>query len=136
MWNREFEIWRPVQNFARENMQLFNLGLDLINQDGSPQLDGNGNPIPTYTQAQVQAFTHAFTGWTYAYSASNTPTAFITNPNYYHPLVAAESEHDEASKTLLNGTVLPAGQTAEEDLAGALGNVFQHPNLPRSSASN
>ena len=52
---------------ARELMQLFTLGLDLLNQDGSLQLDGNGNPmIPAYTEAQVQAFARAYTGWTYA----------------------------------------------------------------------
>ena len=44
------------ENFARENMQLFNLGLDLLNEDGSLKLNSNGNPIPTYTEAQVQAF--------------------------------------------------------------------------------
>jgi uncharacterized protein (DUF1800 family) len=118
------------ENYARENMQLFNLGLDLLNQDGSLQLDANGNPIPTYTEAQVQAFARAYTGWTYANADGSTPTGFNYGPNYYHPLVAVESEHDENPKTLLNGTVLPVGQTAEEDMAGALGNIFQHPNLP------
>ena len=118
------------ENYARENMQLFNLGLNLINQDGSLQLDANGNPIPTYTEAQVQAFARAYTGWTYANADGSTPAGFNNPPNYYHPLVAVESEHDENPKTLLNGTVLPAGQTAEEDLASALGNVFQHANLP------
>ncbi len=118
------------ENFARENMQLFNLGLSLINQDGSLQLDGNGNPIPTYTQAQVQAFARAFTGWTFANANGSTPSQFNYTWKYYHPLVAVESEHDEGSKTLLNGTVLPAGQTAEQDMAEALTNVFQHPNVP------
>ena len=112
-------------------MQLFNMGLDLLNQDGTPQLDANGNPIPAYTQAQVQAFARAFTGWTYANPDGSTPTASSArNANYYHPLVAVESKHDENPKTLLNGTTLPAGQTAEQDMAGALTNVFQHPNVP------
>ena len=44
------------ENFARENMQLFTIGLNQLNQDGTPQLDGSGNPIPSYSQAQVQAF--------------------------------------------------------------------------------
>ena len=118
------------ENFARENMQLFNMGLDLLNQDGSLQLDGNGNPIPAYTQAQVQAFARVFTGWTYANADGSTPSVINWVPNYYHPMVAVESQHDENPKTLLNGTTLPAGQTAEEDLAGALTNVFQHPNVP------
>src|SRR5579875_2102640 len=56
------------ENYARENMQLFTIGLNALNQDGTPQLDGSGNPIPNYTQAQVQAFARAYTGWTYATS--------------------------------------------------------------------
>ncbi len=118
------------ENFARENMQLFNLGLDLINQDGTLQLDGNGNPIPAYTEAQVEAFSRAFTGWTSANPDGSTPTTLIGLNNFYHQMVAVESQHDENPKTLLNGTTLPAGQTAEEDLAGAMTNVFEHPNLP------
>jgi len=118
------------ENYARENMQLFNLGLDLINQDGSLQLDGNGNPIPAYTEDQVRAFARAFTGWVYANPDGSTPSAINATANYGHPLVAVESLHDENPKTLLSGTTLPAGQTAEQDMAGALNNVFQHPNLP------
>ena len=120
------------ENYARENMQLFNLGLNLIYQDGSPQLDANGNPIPAYSEAQVQAFARAFTGWTYANPDGSTPTSFngAGMANYYHPLVAVESEHEHEPKILLNGTTLPAGQTAEEDMAGALTNVFEHPNVP------
>ncbi len=115
------------ENFARENMQLFNMGLNLLNQDGSLQ---SGNPIPAYTQAQVQAFARVFTGWTYANADGSTPSVINWVPNYYHPMVAVEAQHDENPKTLLNGTTLAAGQTAEEDLAGALTNVFQHPNVP------
>ena len=118
------------ENFARENMQLFNLGLNLINQDGSPKLDANGNPIPTYTEAQVQAFARVYTGWTYANADGSTPTGLVGTPNPYHPLVAVERYHDENPKTVLNGTTLPAGQTAEADLAAAETNIFNHPNLP------
>jgi len=118
------------ENFARENMQLFNLGLDLLNGDATLQINANGNPTPAYTEAQVQAFARAFTGWTFANLDGSTPSEFIGTPNYYHPMVAVEQWHDENPKTLLNGTVLPAGQTAEEDLAGALTNIFQHPNTP------
>ena len=56
------------ENYPRELMQLFTIGLDMLNDDGTLQLDGNGNPIPTYTQDQVQAFAKAYTGWTYATS--------------------------------------------------------------------
>jgi uncharacterized protein (DUF1800 family) len=120
------------ENYARENMQLFNLGLILLNQDGSPQLDGNGNLQSTYTEDQVQAFARAYTGWTYANPDGSVPTLaqIGSTHNYDHAMVPIESWHDETAKSLLNETTLPAGQTAEMDLAGALTNIFQHPNLP------
>lgn len=118
------------ENYAREAMQLFTMGTSLLNQDGSLQLDSNGNPIPAYTQDQVQAFARAYTGWTYQKPSGGTQTYFpVYTPNFTVPMMAYESAHDETSKTLLNGTVLPAGQTAEEDLTGALQNLFQHPNV-------
>ncbi|MGB7266349.1 MAG: DUF1800 domain-containing protein, partial [Terracidiphilus sp.] len=118
------------ENYPRELMQLFTIGLDELNSDGSLQLDGSGNPIPNYTQDQVQAFAKAYTGWTYATSAGGVPTKYPNNTaNYLAPMVAVESEHDTTAKTLLNGTVLPAGQTAEQDLQGALTNIFNHPNV-------
>ena len=120
------------ENYARENLQLFNTGLDLLNNDGTLQLDKNGNPIPTYTEAQVQAFARVYTGWTYAMPDGSTPTIpeVGSSHNYQSPMAVIEQWHDESSKTLLNGTTLPAGQTPDEDLAGALTNVFQHPNTP------
>ena len=92
------------ENYARENMQLFNLGLDLLNQDGSLQLDGNGNPIPTYTRGTGAGLCPGLTGWTYANANGSTPTSFNWTSNYYYPMVAVESEHDENPKALLNGT--------------------------------
>ena len=118
------------ENYPRELMQLFTIGLNELNPDGTLQLDGSGNPIPTYAEAQVQAFARAYTGWTYATSTGGSPTSFPNKtPNYFAPMAAVESEHDATAKILLNGTVLPAGQTAEEDLAGALANIFNHPNV-------
>jgi len=118
------------ENFARENMQLFTLGLYQLNQDGTQQLDGSGNPIPSYTQAQVQAFAKAYTGWTYASATGGTPAKFPNSTaNYAYPMAAVETSHDTTAKTLLNGTVLSAGGTAEADLAGALTNIFNDSNV-------
>jgi len=67
---------RPMplnENYARELLQLFTLGLDKLNEDGTPVLDANGVPIPAYTETQVQAFARTFSGWTYA-SAAGCPT--------------------------------------------------------------
>jgi uncharacterized protein (DUF1800 family) len=121
------------ENYARELMQLFTLGLDKLNDDGTLQLDSSGNPIPTFTQAQVQAFALAYTGWTYPTAPGNTPLK--NNPAYWiGPMIPVESEHGMLAKILLpvNGTAvtLPAGQSAETDLAGALDNIFAQPSLP------
>jgi uncharacterized protein (DUF1800 family) len=119
------------ENYARELMQLFSIGLYALNQDGTLQLDSTGNTIPTYTQAQVQAFARAYTGWTYATATGGAPTKFPNSPaNYDSPMAAVETSHDMTGpKLLLNGASLPAGQTAEQDLAGALANIFNHPNV-------
>lgn len=116
------------ENYARELMQLFTTGIYMLNADGTQQLDGTGNPIPVYTEAQVQAFARAFTGWTYAPLAG--ASSKFTNPvNYTAPMVGIDSAHDTTAKILLNGTTLPAGQTATTDLTGALNNLFKHPNV-------
>ncbi len=117
------------ENYSRENMQLFTIGLYELNQDGTPKLDGSGSMIPSYTQAQVQAFARAYTGWTYAAAGGGSPAKFPNGTaNYDMPMAQVESAHDTTAKVLLNGTTLPAGQTAEQDLDGALANLFAHPN--------
>ncbi len=116
------------ENYARELMQLFTTGIYLLNSDGTQQLDGSGNPIPVYTETQVQAFARAFTGWTYA--PIGAATSKFTNPaNYTAPMIAIDSAHDMTAKVLLTGTTLPSGQTSTTDLSGALGNLFNHPNV-------
>jgi len=118
------------ENYPREFMQLFTTGIDLLNADGSLQLDSNGNPLLVYSETQVQAFARAYTGWTYATATGTVPAKFPNGTaNYDSPMVAVESAHDTTAKILLDGTVLPAGQTAEEDLADALANIFAHPNV-------
>ncbi len=116
------------ENYARELMQLFSIGVAMLNPDGTLQLDANNNPIPTYQQAQVAEFARVYTGWTYPTKPGATPQKH--NPAYYiGNMVAYEANHDTGSKTLLNGLVLPAGQTAEQDLSAALSNIFNHPNV-------
>jgi uncharacterized protein (DUF1800 family) len=121
------------ENYSRELMQLFTLGVDQLNQDGTMQLDSSGNPIPTYTQANVDAFALAYTGWTYPTLSGGTLQKH--NPtNWIGAMVPFESNHNATSKVLLpvNGAAatLPAGQTAESDLSGALDNIFAQPSLP------
>jgi len=115
------------ENYAREIMQLFCLGLNQLNADGTPVLDSSGNPIPTYTQNDVMSLGRAFTGWTFPVQPGKASQPH--NPEYYGgPMVAVESLHDTGAKVFL-GQTIPAGQSAEQDLASALGIIFNHPNV-------
>jgi uncharacterized protein (DUF1800 family) len=115
------------ENYAREIMQLFCLGLNQLNPDGTPALDATGNPIPAYTQNDVEDLGRAFTGWTFPPTPGK--PAQSHNPEFYGgPMVAVESLHDTGPKTIL-GQSIPAGQSAAQDLASALGILFNHPNV-------
>jgi uncharacterized protein (DUF1800 family) len=116
------------ENYAREIMQLFNLGVSELNPDGTLKLDTSGQPIPAYTQDTVEGFSSVFTGWTFAPAAGKAPASHNA-ANWASPMVAFEANHDMYAKTLLNGVTLPANQTAEKDLTGGLQNIFQHPNV-------
>lgn len=113
----------PNENYARELMQLFTIGLVELNPDGTPK------SAPTYTQDDVMSFSRALTGWTYNDGTSATLTDFRYSfkPG---PMKPVQRHHDTAQKTLLRGTVLAANRTAAEDLESALRNLFDHPNLP------
>ena len=116
------------ENYARELMQLFTLGVNELNQNGTLKLDASGNPIPTYDQNTVQALARAFTGWTYPTQPGATRQTH--NPQYFlGPMEAVDSNHDVQAKTLL-GITLPAGQTAAPDLNGALDQIFAQSSLP------
>jgi len=115
------------ENYAREIMQLFSLGLNQLNPDGTPVLDASGNPVPTYTQDDVMNLGRAFTGWTYP----TTPGQSLQqhNPQYYGgPMVPYEANHDNGAKTLL-GQPIAAGLSAEAELSAALNIIFNHPNV-------
>lgn len=122
----------PNENFPRENLQLFTIGLFMLNQDGTRQLDGNGNPIPTYDQNTVNNFTKVFTGWSFCNTGC--PNSTPGSPNYKDPMVLNQNNHDITAKTLLNypGAVnvnLPPNQNGTTDLNQALDNIFNHPNV-------
>jgi uncharacterized protein (DUF1800 family) len=113
---------RPDENYAREIMQLFTIGLFELNQDGTRKTNG-GQPIPTYGQADIVGLAHVFTGWNYAGS----PGWFTVTPNYL-PMEAWENYHDTAPKAVL-GATFAAGQSAQQDLEQALDLLCNHQNM-------
>ena len=119
---------RPDENYAREMMQLFTIGLVELNDNGTVRLNTEGDAIPTYDQDITKAFASVFTGWMYG----NAPSWYWAdwfNESTTLPMQPFDEFHDRRSKTLLNGEVLPAGQSAQQDLEAALDNVFSHSNV-------
>lgn len=118
----------PNENYGREVMQLFSIGLYELNPDGSQMLDSTEAPIPTYDQNVIEGFSSVFTGWTFPPLAG--AASQWTNPiNYDGVMVAFDSHHEPGTKLLLNGLTLPAGQTSAQDLQMALDDIFNHPNV-------
>ena len=113
---------RADENYAREVLQLFSIGLHNLNPDGTT--DGS----PVFTQDQIEAFARVFTGWNYA-DAGRWDRPLFTNADMINPMEPFEQYHDTSEKVLLNGEVLPAGLSAREDLERALDNIFNHPNV-------
>jgi len=116
----------PDENYAREVMQLFSIGLFELNIDGSLRLDSGGTPIPTYSNVEIREFAKIFTGL--SFGGSN---AFFGNPipEFLSAMQMFDAEHEPGVKNLLNGTVVPAGQTGLQDLDAAIDNLFNHPNV-------
>ena len=122
--NDELNI-RPDENYAREVMQLFTIGLEELNLDATPKLDAQGNTIATYGQAQIEGFARVFTGWTFAASE----TFKKKKRDYVNPMKAFSEYHSSKQKTLLNGEIIPEGYGPEETLQIALDNLFNHNNV-------
>lgn len=113
----------PDENFARELMQLFTIGLYSLNLDGSPQLDQQGNPLASYTQTDVEELARVMTGWDLRHNSrfGRQDGSFVDfmefNPDH----------HDFGSKQLL-GESLAANASGDGDLDAALDILFAHPN--------
>jgi uncharacterized protein (DUF1800 family) len=119
---------RPNENYARELLQLFSIGLYQLNIDGTPQLDQNGNLIPTYGQDTIDGFGALFTGWAYPPEPGAQPH-FFNKPYYSGPMLPYQQHYSRSSKVLLNGVTLPANGNIQADLTTGLQNVFNHPNV-------
>jgi uncharacterized protein (DUF1800 family) len=136
----------PDENYAREIMQLFSIGLWELNPDGSRKLDTSGDPIPTYDIDDIGEFARIFTGlnyegnndsqwWRFLYPKSNylEPMRMWNGPyDVWNDETESYDEvwfHDPGEKRLLRGKVVPANQRGEKDIEDAIDNLFNHPNV-------
>ena len=123
----------PDENYAREVMQLFSIGLWLLNQDGSLISDENGEPVPAYDNEDIKDFSRVFTGLL-RQDARNNLERLGKNDNYIDPMRINVNRHDFDPKILLNGSTLgPFPETeagVRADIDGLLDHLFNHPNTP------
>lgn len=124
----------PNENYAREILQLFTIGLFMLNQDGTLQLDGEGDPIPTYDQNTVNNFTKVLTGWGFCETTAVCPHRTVGAQNYKDLMLLNQNNHDVTAKTLLDypnpvNKNIAAGLNGNVELDLALDNIFNHPNV-------
>ncbi|MEL7123650.1 MAG: DUF1800 domain-containing protein [Bacteroidota bacterium] len=120
---------RPDENYAREVMQLFSIGLFELNMDGTQKLDSLDNAIPTYNSDDVREFAKVFTGLGNGVEDGE----FFTPPlpqlvDYFVPMKMYEFWHEPGEKKLLNGFVVPAEQTGLEDIKMGVKHLSDHAN--------
>jgi len=120
----------PNENYARELLQLFSIGLYQLQPDGTLRLANDGLPIATYDQDTVRGFAKVFTGWTFAGQDHSEDWHFYwPDENWRVAMEVWPEHHSSASKRLLDGLTLAAGHTAQQDLDDALDAVAAHPNV-------
>ena len=144
----------PNENYAREILQLFSVGLNQLQPDGTLKLGTNGLPIPTYDQKVIEGFANVFTGWNTVATAQAIKTPILRNVNVTGPtgavtqvrriqnyddnyspgMIVTAGNHSNAAKLLLNNVTLAANSThttatSNAELEAALDNIFNHPNV-------
>ena len=126
---------QPDENYAREVMQLFTLGVSQLNLDGTPKTDANGAPLDTYTQSDVTNLARVFTG--YVTDESDGYTKSPVAPMYFNvanvgytrkPMKLLSFRHSLLEKKFL-GTTIPANTDGATSLKIALDTLFNHPNV-------
>lgn len=125
----------PDENFAREAMQLFSIGLWELNLDGSRRLDQSGQPIPTYDQDDILNMARVFTGmsWGGADTSQARWNGFqingVSSQRWDLPMQFYERYHAPEAKVILKRLTIPAGTPGPETLEQAIDVLFNHPNV-------
>ncbi|MFT6338453.1 MAG: hypothetical protein ACJATI_005227 [Halioglobus sp.] len=120
----------PDENYARECMQLFTIGLYELNNDGTRILDNEGDPIATYDNEDILEFSKIFTGLTWA-DRDQFGRGAYKDTSYLAEMVMWNDYHEPGVKNLLNGFQVPDRDPidGDADISDALDNLFNHPNV-------
>ncbi|MEL6569036.1 MAG: DUF1800 domain-containing protein [Pseudomonadota bacterium] len=119
----------PDENYARELMQLFTIGLVELNRDGTVRTDASGEPISTYGNADVQGLAKVFTGLSVNQECFFCGFYEATPEELISPISIAPQWHSELEKSFL-GTTIAANTDAATSIDTAIDTLFNHPNLP------
>jgi uncharacterized protein (DUF1800 family) len=119
---------KPDENYAREIMQLFTIGLDQLNPDGTRVMNSQGEPVPAYTEADIKGLAAVFTGW-YVNGWTTDPSGRFGNSTYPStlPMFFNAGMHTTDEKKFL-GVTIPAKTSGPNSLKIALDTLFNHPN--------
>jgi uncharacterized protein (DUF1800 family) len=115
------------ENYAREVMQLFTVGVNLLQPDGTLKLDPLGVPISSYDNQTITEMAKIFTGWGF-HSANPVPNFRAEPTNYLQPMMLYPAFHDDRPKTIIGGFTIPANQGGAKDLKDTLDALVNHPN--------
>ncbi|HEY8242605.1 MAG TPA: DUF1800 family protein [Casimicrobiaceae bacterium] len=127
----EFNGIRPNENFARELMQLFTIGVNQLDEDGTPRLDVNGQLVPNYGQGDIETLARVLTGYTFPTMPGATPGFWENRTYYFGDMIPFEAWHDQGSKSLLGGRLtLSQGGTAATEVKAAIRMLVDHPSTP------
>ena len=121
-------VTSPDENYAREIMQLFTIGLNQLHPDGTTKLDPSGFPIPTYDQKTITEVAKIFTGFSFAADTTNANNFRGAAANYLLPMVVYPTFHEDGAKTLFNGIQVAANQGGLKDLKDSLDALVDHAN--------
>ena len=117
---------KPDENYAREILQLFSIGLVELNMDGTVKTDANGEPIETFTNEDIVGLARVFTG--YAFEGSSYNYNDRVADHFRVPMRMYDQFHSPLEKSFL-GTTIPAGTPGEQSVETALDTIFAHPNV-------
>jgi uncharacterized protein (DUF1800 family) len=123
---------KPNENFARELMQLFTIGVTQLNDDGTRKLDGSSQPLPSYGQSDIEVLARVLTGFSFPPIPGQSPLFGDWHLWYFiGDTIPFEEFHDKGAKSALAGRLtLPAGGGAMSEVRTLIRTLINHPNTP------
>jgi len=122
---------RPNENFARELLQLFTIGVNQLNDDGTPKLDAKGQLVAAYSQSDIETLARVLTGYSYPTRPGQTADFWGNGNNFIGDMIPFDQFHDKGVKVALGGRInFGTGGGAAAEVRAALKALVDHPNTP------